>query len=85
MLAQGFSSAPTAAETSVLDEISRILTEHLDQWRKRRREGDHAATSPVLMQIDGPGRSLFLDKLGRRLDHDHGEDRWSVIRFDAWQ
>lgn len=85
MLSHGFSSEPTAAENSVLDEVSRVLTEHLEHWRTRRREGDRSATSPVLLQIDGPGRSLFLERVASKLDDDVGEDRWSVIRFDAWQ
>ena len=61
MLSHGFSSEPTAAENAVLDEISRVLAGHLEQWRKRRRKRDPQASSPVLLQIDGPGRSLFLD------------------------
>jgi hypothetical protein len=93
MLSRGFTSEPTAAENAVLDEISHVLVGHLEHWRTRRREGDTQATSPVLIQIDGPGRSLFLDKVAGLLDPEacgmpgdppeHG--RWTVIRFDAWQ
>ena len=98
MLSQGFSSGPTAAETAVLDEISRVLAGHLEHWRSRRREHDRLATSPVLIQIDGPGRSLFLEKLAGQLDPEGSAvaddeesrqppelGRWTVIRFDAWQ
>ncbi len=99
MLSQGFSSGPTAAENAVLDEISRVLAGHLEHWRSRRREHDRQASSPVLIQIDGPGRSLFLEKLAGLLDPegcavpDDTErrppppelGRWTVIRFDAWQ
>jgi hypothetical protein len=93
MLSRGFSSGPTRAEDAVLDEISRVLVEHLDHWRNRRRHHERGATSPVLIQIDGPGRSLFLEKVAGMLDPaacgGDGEPpelgRWTVIRFDAWQ
>src|SRR3954454_7653501 len=85
MLSHGFSSEPTAAENAVLDEVSRVLSEHLDHWRARRRHRDATATSPVLLQLDGPGRSLFLNRVAGRLEGEHDEDRWSVIQFDAWQ
>jgi hypothetical protein len=98
MLSQGFSSGPTTAENAVLDEISGVLTGHLEHWRSRRREGERQATSPVLIQIDGPGRSLFLEKVAGLLDpeaygaRDADErteppdlGRWTVVRFDAWQ
>src|SRR4051794_12320359 len=85
MLAQGFSSEPTHAENAVLDELARILDDHVEDWRERRSSGDTTAGPPLLLQIDGPGRSLFLDKFAQRLDHDKPQDDWSVIRFDAWQ
>jgi hypothetical protein len=98
VLWHGFSSGPTAAENAVLDEISRVLAGHLEHWRSRRRGGDREATSPVLIQIDGPGRSLFLDKVAGLLDpkacgvpdapgaaEPPELGRWTVIRFDAWQ
>jgi hypothetical protein len=94
MLSRGFSSEPTTAENGVIDEISRVLVGHLEFWRSRRRAGDSQASSPVLIQVDGPGRSLFLDTVAGMLDPqgcgttatpapEHG--RWTVIRFDAWQ
>ena len=98
MLSNGFSAGPTAAEDAVLDELSRVLEGHLEHWRGRRRNRDRQATSPVLIQIDGPGRSLFLDKVAGLLDPEACGDpdadtdakppelgRWTVIRFDAWQ
>ena len=85
MLSNGFTTEPTPAENAVLDEFSRVLDGHLEHWRVRRREAKAGATSPVLLQIDGPGRSLLLDKLERRLDDDRDGDSWAVIRFDAWQ
>ena len=85
MLSNGFTTEPTPAETAVLDEFSRVLDGHLEHWRARRRDREPGATSPVLLQIDGPGRSLLLDKVAKRLDADRDGDSWSVIRFDAWQ
>ena len=94
MLSRGFSSGPTVAEDAVLGEVSRVLVGHLEHWRNRRRHHEHGATSPVLIQIDGPGRSLFLEKVAAMLDPEGvgARDveppelgRWTVIRFDAWQ
>src|ERR1044071_4926162 len=85
MLSNGFTSEPTPAENAVLDEFSNVLVGHLHHWRERRRNGEPGATSPVLLQIDGPGRSLLLGKVAQRLDTDREGRSWSVIRFDAWQ
>src|SRR5436190_1263441 len=94
MLSRGFSTEPTDAEDAVLGEVSRVLVGHLEHWRNRRRHHEHGATSPVLIQIDGPGRSLFLEKVAAMLDPEGvgARDveppelgRWTVIRFDAWQ
>ena len=91
MLIQGFSSQPTAAERAVLDSISRVVVEHLDDWRRRRSAAHADVPSPVLIHIDGPGRTLFLDNVAERLDpkpagaHAARGNEWSVIRFDAWQ
>jgi hypothetical protein len=71
-----------------------VLVGHLEYWRSRRSTGDQRASSPVLIQIDGPGRSLFLDKVAGLLDPQAcgkpdtpppENGRWTVVRFDAWQ
>src|SRR4051794_34790438 len=85
MLAQGFSSEPTPAENTVLDEMAHIFDQHVEHWRQRRQDGDTTAGSPLLLQIDGPGRSLFLDKVAAGLDDDKAKGHWTGIRFDAWQ
>jgi hypothetical protein len=85
MLSNGFTSEPTPAENAVLAEFSHVLVGHLLHWRKRRDNGEPGATSPVLLQIDGPGRSLLLDKVAARLEASEEGRSWSVIRFDAWQ
>src|ERR1044071_7262875 len=85
MLSNGFTSEPTPAENAVLAEFSHVLVGHLLHWRKRRDDREPGATSPVLLQIDGPGRSLLLDKVAARLEASEEGRSWSVIRFDAWQ
>lgn len=52
------------AENLVLEAVSNVVVGHL---------GDRAGAvargpSPVLIQIDGPGKSLFLQRLGDKLD-----------------
>ena len=58
-------------------EVAEVLEKHLDKW-----VADPDADSPVLVHIDGPGRTLFLNMLRTRLRRD---ERWTVVRFDAWQ
>ena len=76
MLSHGFAHEATPAENAVLDEIAGVLVGHLDAGR-----GDGGPPrSPILIQIDGPGRTLFLDKVAHGL-----AGGWTVIHFDAWQ
>jgi hypothetical protein len=77
MLAHGFSPKPRHAESAVVAEVADVLEKHLDAWATEN-DGD----APVLVHVDGPGRTLFLDLLRTRLRRD---GRWTVVRFDAWQ
>lgn len=83
-----------SAEEAVLDAVSKVVADHLCDKAASAASGDDPA--PILIQIDGPGRSQFLQKLGERLDPPHrrkGAPRpeparrqdWTAIRFDAWQ
>jgi KAP family P-loop domain len=55
-----------SAEEAVLEAVSKVVADYLcDRAASPPSEPDPA---PILIQIDGPGRSQFLDKLGRRLD-----------------
>ena len=83
-----------SAEDAVLEAVSKVVADHLRERAASAATGDDPA--PILIQIDGPGRSQFLQKLGQRLDPPHrrrrdrptgparGQD-WTAIRFDAWQ
>jgi hypothetical protein len=54
------------------------------------------SADPILIQVDGPGRTQFLKKLGEKLDPPRGvggahlsgreaEPPWTAISFDAWR
>ena len=85
MLAHGFSHKPRYAETVVVDEVAHVLAAHLEAWAIPAEMPGGGKEGPVLVHVDGPGRSLFLDKLDARLAASPGSSRWTVIRFDAWQ
>jgi hypothetical protein len=78
------------AEDMVLDAIGTVLVDHLrDRVKSAPPERDCA---PILIQVDGPGKSEFLGRLGRKLDpllasrHQIARNRdWTAVRFDAWQ
>jgi hypothetical protein len=83
-----------SAEEAVLDAISKVVADHLCDRAASQLSGCDPA--PVLIQIDGPGRSRFLQKLGERLDPPNrprrapatapgGDQDWTAIQFDAWQ
>ena len=51
-------------ELAVLDAVVSAAALHLERWR----EESSGQTEPVLMQVDGPGRTAFLDLLEVKLD-----------------
>ena len=52
------------AEFAVLNAVVNSVALHLERWR----EESSGQTEPVLIQVDGPGRTAFLDLLELRLD-----------------
>lgn len=52
------------AEFAVLNAVVNAAALHLERWR----EEASGQTEPVLMQVDGPGRTAFLDLLEVKLD-----------------
>jgi KAP family P-loop domain len=82
------------AEEAVLDAVTKGVADRLRDRAAAVAPG--ADPAPVLIQVDGPGRSQFLSKLGERLDppdpasptdeSSPGTDQdWAAISFDAWQ
>jgi hypothetical protein len=63
----------------VVDAVADILS---DRLRDAANEDGVRRSNPVLIHVDGPGRTLFLNKVEENLEHGH---EWTVIRFDAWQ
>jgi len=53
------------AENAVLEAVTNVIVRHL---RTEVRETAHQDADPVLIQVDGPGRTQFLKKLGEKLD-----------------
>ena len=81
MLAHGFAHKPRPAESIVVGESSQACWP--PTWMRGASPESDAAKAPVLVHVDGVGRSLFLDHLEARLAT--RSDPWTVIRFDAWQ
>lgn len=86
--------ADAPAEEAVLEAISNVVADRLRDRAASASPGVDLA--PVLIQIDGPGRSQFLHKLAQKLDvpnrrqcgagsGPHGDQDWTAITFDAWQ
>jgi hypothetical protein len=82
------------AEEAVLDAVSKGVADRLRDRAAAAPPGSDPA--PVLIQVDGPGRSRFLNKLGERLDPcgptgptdeipSGGDQEWAAVSFDAWQ
>lgn len=67
MLSPASLQPPTHAEAAVLESVSSVVVQHL---RRLARDTDKAGGSsgPVLIQVDGPGRTLFLSRLAGKLD-----------------
>jgi KAP family P-loop domain len=81
------------AEKAVVEAVTNVVA---DRLRDRAASVSPGSDAPVLIQVDGPGRSRFLQKLGERLDPSclpklaqpsgsHGDQEWAAIWFDAWQ
>jgi hypothetical protein len=75
------------ARQAALHAVATVVAEHLrDEDKDPKLRGDTAA--PLLVHVDGPGKSTFLETLAGRLDRGPGSPAnagWSAIRFDAWQ
>ena len=54
------------AENAVLEAVSDVVVEHLRE--RAGSAGSERDPAPVLIQVDGPGKSQFLQKLGEKLD-----------------
>jgi hypothetical protein len=67
MLSPASLQPPTPAEAAALESVSNVVVQH---FRKLAEDSAKAGGSsgPVLIQVDGPGRTLFLDRLAGKLD-----------------
>jgi hypothetical protein len=54
-----------SAENAVLEAVTNVIVRHL---RTDASETAHQSADPILIQVDGPGRTQFLKKLGEKLD-----------------
>jgi KAP-like P-loop domain-containing protein len=63
----------------VVEAVADILS---DRLRDAAADDAVRRSNPVLIHVDGPGRTLFLNKVEANLELGH---EWTVIRFDAWQ
>ena len=84
----GLSTDPAKqARNAALGAVATVVAKHLrDEEKEPKLRKDRAA--PLLVHVDGPGRSTFLETLASELDPGPGnqaECGWSAIRFDAWQ
>jgi KAP family P-loop domain len=81
------------AEEAVVEAVTNVVA---DRLRDRAASTSPGTDAPVLIQVDGPGRSRFLQQLGERLDPSspskldqpsgsYKDQEWAAIRFDAWQ
>jgi hypothetical protein len=76
------------AENAVLEAVSGVVVKHFAEVEATA--GD--APPPILIQVDGPGRTQFMEKLERQLDpvvtkgsDARVTDGWTAVWFDAWQ
>jgi hypothetical protein len=53
------------AENAVLEAVTNVVVAHL---RRSVSESAPGGADPVLIQVDGPGRTMFLEKLEKKLD-----------------
>lgn len=79
------SSDPTeTARVAAIDAVASVVARHLrhevDQPKLRDEPGE-----PLILHVDGPGKSTFLRRIGRQLCQGDERPRWTEIRFDAWQ
>jgi KAP-like P-loop domain-containing protein len=67
------------AREAALEAVSGVVAGHLrDEHRTPALREDPAR--PLIMHIDGPGKSSFLKTLAGDL-----EPEWTIVTFDAWQ
>jgi hypothetical protein len=82
------SEDPSAqARQAALDAIATVVAEHLrDEDRDPKLRGNRDL--PLLVHVDGAGKSTFLETLAGQLDpgaRNAASTGWSAVRFDAWQ
>jgi hypothetical protein len=95
MLPHGFTAEPTLAESVVLEALADIFVDRLCAAEAgQTAEIAVGRASPVLIHVDGPGRTTFLNEVesklevgcsDRRPQSDDQSPPWTVVRFDAWQ
>src|SRR4051812_35150680 len=75
------------AREAALTAVAGVVAAHLrdEDEHATLRGGDDAR--PLLVHVDGPGKTTFLQRLAGELDPQAGKDRagWTVVSFDAWQ
>lgn len=74
----------TPVQSAVLDTVADVVAARLCN-----RVGDSAGKLPMIVHVDGPGRTTLFDRISSRLEQ---KDRprgvrggWMVVRFDGWQ
>src|SRR3954451_11940186 len=84
------------AKRAAVEAVAAVVDNHLRHEAVEPTVRDDP-DAPVLLHVDGPGKSQFLDALEQRMDpfapvrsrypvvHASGPAPWSAIRFDAWQ
>jgi hypothetical protein len=92
-----FDPNESPAEDAVLEATSSVVVKHLRNAESTSADGD---TPPVLIQVDGPGRTQLLKKLAHKLDPvapgragsasqgsngETGRSEWTAVSFDAWK
>ena len=72
---------PDRVQVAASEALAGVVADHL-------RSAD-PARGPVLVQVDGLGKSRFLGALADALDPERGgrteREPWTTIEFDAWQ
>src|SRR4051794_37675460 len=98
MLCQDSLDPAQQAKRAAVEAVAAVVDKHLRHEEVQPTLRDDPS-APVLLHVDGPGKSQFLDALERRLDPlapstgacphagtpASAGDPWSAIRFDAWQ
>jgi hypothetical protein len=94
---RSFDPTESPAEDAVLEAMSSVVVKHLRNAESASADGD---TPPVLIQVDGPGRTQLLKKLAHKLDpvapgrtgrapqgsnEERARSGWTAVSFDAWK